>query len=83
MTKRNEYEGSVHGTRQKQTIVYGVMPVIEILRAGSRPLERVIIAEGKPHKRIMEIRELAANAGVVVTEVPRQVIDKMAGKGAN
>ena len=62
--------------------VYGVQPVLELLRAGRRPVERVIVAEGAHEARLHEIMELARAAGVPVRRVPRAEVQRLA-PGAN
>ncbi|QQS41543.1 MAG: 23S rRNA (guanosine(2251)-2'-O)-methyltransferase RlmB [Acidobacteriota bacterium] len=64
-------------------VLFGVMPVLEALRSGSGRLEKVLIAEGKPHQRIREIKALAREQGVPCRSVPRSVIEREAGREAN
>lgn len=68
---------------ESRHVIYGVMPVLEALRAGARRIDRILIAEGKPHQRIGEIRSLARSSDIACREVPRGVIEKTAGAGAN
>ncbi|MCO6510151.1 MAG: 23S rRNA (guanosine(2251)-2'-O)-methyltransferase RlmB [Aridibacter famidurans] len=63
--------------------LYGVMPVLEALRSESGRVEKVLIAEGKPHQRIREIRALAREQGVPCRNVPRSVIERAVGREAN
>lgn len=63
--------------------IFGVMPVLEALRSGSRKIEKILIAEGKPHQRIREIRTLARESGVPCRPVPRSVIERASGRDAN
>ena len=62
--------------------VFGVRPVLELLRAGRRPVERVTVAEGAHESRLHEIIELARSAGVPVRRVPRAELQRAAA-GAN
>jgi 23S rRNA (guanosine2251-2'-O)-methyltransferase len=62
--------------------VYGVQPVLEALRAGSRPIERVTLAEGAHESRLREILEIARYADIPVRRVPRAELQRMAA-GAN
>ncbi len=62
--------------------VYGVLPVLEALRAGSRPIERVTLAEGVHENRLRELLELARRANVPVRRAPRAELQRMAA-GAN
>jgi len=62
--------------------VFGVQPVLEALRAGARPVERVTVAEGAHESRLHEILELARGAGVPVRRAPRAELQRLA-PGAN
>ncbi|MCA1635468.1 MAG: 23S rRNA (guanosine(2251)-2'-O)-methyltransferase RlmB [Acidobacteria bacterium] len=62
--------------------VFGVQPVLEMLRAGLRPVERITIAEGVHESRLHEIVELARGAGVPVRRVPRTELQRVV-LGAN
>ena len=42
--------------------VFGVQPVLEALRAGARPVERLTVAEGAHESRLREILEIARYA---------------------
>jgi 23S rRNA (guanosine2251-2'-O)-methyltransferase len=60
--------------------IYGVLPVLEALRAGGRRIERVVIAEGARHERLREVVESARRAGVPVRREPRAALDRLSGK---
>ena len=62
--------------------VYGVLPVLELLRAGARPVERITIAEGAHESRLRELFELARERGILVRRAPRTELQRLAG-GAN
>lgn len=62
--------------------VFGVQPVLEALRAGQRPVERVTVAEGAHEGRLREIFDLARAAGVPVRRAPRAELQRLA-VGAN
>lgn len=64
------------------TQVFGVQPVLEALRAGARPVERVTIAEGAHESRLQEIFELARAANVPLRRAPRNELQRLA-PGAN
>jgi len=65
------------------SLIYGVLPVLEALRAESRIIEKIAIAEGVHEKRLGEIFELARAKGMVVNRTPRQKLNELAGDGAN
>ena len=62
--------------------VFGVQPVLEALRAGARPVERLTVAEGAHESRLREILEIARYADIPVRRVPRAELQRMAA-GAN
>ncbi len=66
------------GDNRASAIIYGVAPVVEALRAGTRSVERVLIAEGAHHARLSGLREAARASGVPVLRVPRAELDRLA-----
>jgi 23S rRNA (guanosine2251-2'-O)-methyltransferase len=62
--------------------VFGVQPVLEALRAGARPIERLTVAEGAHESRLREILEIARYADIPVRRVPRAELQRIAA-GAN
>jgi 23S rRNA (guanosine2251-2'-O)-methyltransferase len=62
--------------------VFGVQPVLEALRAGARPIERLTVAEGAHESRLREIIEIARYADIPVRRVPRAELQRIAA-GAN
>lgn len=65
------------------SVVYGVLPVLELLRADMRMIDKIAIAEGVHEKRLSEIFELARAKGIVVNRIPRNRLNELAGEGAN
>jgi 23S rRNA (guanosine2251-2'-O)-methyltransferase len=63
--------------------LYGVLPVLEALRAGHRRIERITIAEGAGGARFAEVFELAREFRVPVRRAPRAELGRMAAAGAN
>ena len=63
--------------------IFGLLPVLEALRAGARRVEKVLIAEGAREHRIAEIIELARAAHVPFQRVTRDALAKYAEPGAN
>ena len=57
--------------------IYGVLPVLEALRAGARRIDRIVIAEGVRDARLREVLEAARSARVPVRREPRGI----AGRG--
>lgn len=63
--------------------LYGVEPVLEALRAGSRPIEHITIADGAHTPRLQELLELAHAAHLPVRRAPRSTLARLAGTEAN
>ncbi|MDQ3800383.1 MAG: RNA methyltransferase, partial [Acidobacteriota bacterium] len=64
-------------------LVYGVLPVLEALRAGARKIEKVFFAEGAHEKRLQEIYDLSRQAGIPFQRIPRRDFSKFVEPGAN
>ncbi|MCS6954103.1 MAG: 23S rRNA (guanosine(2251)-2'-O)-methyltransferase RlmB [Bryobacterales bacterium] len=60
------------------TVLAGVHPVLEALRAG-RPIERILIARGASTSRLQEILDRSRAAGIPLRFQARQVLDRMSG----
>jgi 23S rRNA (guanosine2251-2'-O)-methyltransferase len=64
-----------------ENVVYGLMPVLEILRSNSRRIERLVIASGSNQHRIRELLELAHQTGLRVDRVSAEQVDRLTGRG--
>ena len=64
-------------------LIYGVLPVLEALRAENRRIEKIVIADGANEKRLHEILQLAKQNGVIFQKVPRENLSRMVENGAN
>jgi 23S rRNA (guanosine2251-2'-O)-methyltransferase len=67
---------------EHESQLYGVLPVLEALRAGNRSFVRITLAEGAHEHRLRELLELAQRAGVPVRRAPRAELQRIAA-GAN
>ncbi len=56
--------------------IYGLIPVLEALRAGKRAIDSIAIAEGARHERLRDLLMLARQANVPVHRVPRISLDR-------
>jgi 23S rRNA (guanosine2251-2'-O)-methyltransferase len=56
--------------------IYGFMPVLEALRAGSKRLAQITVVEGASHERLRELLSLAKTARVPVHRAPRAALDR-------
>lgn len=64
-------------------VIFGLLPVIESLRAQKRRIDRVLIADGARESRIADIIGLCREHGIIWNKVPRESIAKYVGPGAN
>lgn len=58
--------------------IYGIIPVLESLRARRRGLQRIFIAKASQGERINEILQAATQAGIPVERREREILDDMA-----
>lgn len=56
--------------------IYGLIPVLEALRAGQRAIDSITVAEGARHQRLRDLLALAKQANVPVHRVPRISLDR-------
>ena len=63
--------------------LYGLTPVVEALRAGTRSVEHIIIAEGAQIHRLHELLDLARKANVPVRRAARAEFARLVGEGVN
>ncbi|HKA19463.1 MAG TPA: 23S rRNA (guanosine(2251)-2'-O)-methyltransferase RlmB [Blastocatellia bacterium] len=57
--------------------IYGVLPVLEALRAGARRLDRILIAEGSRDSRLRDVLDAARRARVPIRNEPRVSLDRL------
>ena len=65
-----------------KSIIYGVLPVLEILRAGRREIEQISVADTAQPHRLRELFELARTRGIVVNRVSKTILTRMVGDEA-
>ena len=70
-------------TEQSKNLIFGTLPVLEALRAETRRIEKIIVAEGGQEKRLAEILFLARQHGVPFQKTPRESLSKFVESGAN
>jgi 23S rRNA (guanosine2251-2'-O)-methyltransferase len=91
--RRASYEERRDATRREQekeeasasiiradlsTQLYGIVPVLESLRAGSRSIERILIGDGVRHSRLNELITLAREAKIPIRRTSRDELDRIA-----
>jgi len=65
-----------HGEDKRGDTIYGLIPVLEVLRAGQRAIDSITVAEGARHERLRDLLALAKQANVPVHRVPRVSLDR-------
>jgi 23S rRNA (guanosine2251-2'-O)-methyltransferase len=60
--------------------LYGVLPVLEAIKAGGRRIERILIADGARIDRLRDLIASARQANIPVRREPRAVLDRLTGK---
>lgn len=63
--------------------VFGISPVLEILKADARRIEKIFVAEESHEKRIGEILTLAKEKRIPFQKIPRRNFSKYVEQGAN
>src|SRR5215204_4288752 len=66
-----------------RNIIFGLLPVLEALRANARRIEKILISEGAREHRIAEIIDLARAAHVPFQRQVRAELAKLIEPGAN
>ncbi len=64
-------------------LIYGVLPVLEALRAENRRIDKVLIADGSHEKRLSEIIDLCRERSITWSPVPRETLSKYLEPGVN
>ena len=64
-------------------LIYGVLPVLEALRANARKVEKIYFAEGAREKRLDEIFQLARENGVLMQKSARENLNRLVETGTN
>jgi len=64
-------------------LIYGVLPVLEALRADTRRIDKVLIAEGVKEHRLSEILDLCRERSIAWNYIPRENFAKHIEPGVN
>jgi 23S rRNA (guanosine2251-2'-O)-methyltransferase len=79
---RPKNENSQLSTLNPQ-LVYGVLPVLESLRANARGVEKIYVAEGAREKRLSEIFDLARENGILINKTTRENLARIIAADVN
>ncbi len=64
-------------------LIYGVLPVLEALRAETRRIDKVLIAEGSKEHRLAEIMDICRERSIAWNYMPRESFAKHVEPGVN
>jgi 23S rRNA (guanosine2251-2'-O)-methyltransferase len=64
-------------------IIFGIHPVLECLKARSRSIERIVVAQGASNRNLQQIIDLARQHGVQVRFEPRAALDRQSAGGTH
>lgn len=64
---------------KQETVIYGVNPVRESLRAEHQPLEKIYLLPNKGSKEVDEVRTLAKHRRIPIIISKRESLDRIAG----
>lgn len=64
-------------------LIYGVLPVLEALKANPRRIEKILIAEGAREHRLAEILEISRRNGIQRNTVSREDLARSVENGVN
>ena len=64
-------------------ILYGVLPVLEALRADTRRIDKILIVDGVKEQRLSEIMDLCRSRSISWNRVPRETFAKHLDSGIN
>ena len=70
-------------TEPSKNIIFGMLPILELLRANSRRVDKILIADGAREHRIAEIIDLARENRIPFQKTPRESLAKLVEPGAN
>jgi 23S rRNA (guanosine2251-2'-O)-methyltransferase len=66
-------------SRERTTEIFGVNPILEALRAATRPIQEITIADGSRDARLRDLIELARAQDIPVHHAPRISLDRVTG----
>jgi 23S rRNA (guanosine2251-2'-O)-methyltransferase len=79
----SERDKASQNESRSTAIVYGVLPVLELLRADKRVIDKIAVVEGAHEKRLSEILELARAKGIAINRVPKNKIREITDDDVN
>lgn len=81
--KTEDREANSGFRNPQSTTLFGVLPVLEALRAENRRIEKIFVADGAKEKRLFDILDLAQKKGVQFQKIPRENFSRYVENGVN
>lgn len=69
--------------KPRSSAIYGVLPVLEALRAEGRRVDKVLIADGAKEHRLSEIIDLCRSRSIAFNKLPRETFGRDLEPGVN
>ena len=64
-------------------VIYGLIPVLETLRAENRKIDKIFIYDGANEKRLFDVTGLAREKGIAFHKISREKLESFVESGAN
>ncbi|OHX66901.1 23S rRNA (guanosine(2251)-2'-O)-methyltransferase RlmB [Flammeovirga pacifica] len=77
--KKKHYQRSPRPKTNADDIMYGIQPIFEALEAGKQ-FEKLFIQRDSSNESIAEIHKMATRAGIVVSRVPQEKLQRITSK---
>jgi 23S rRNA (guanosine2251-2'-O)-methyltransferase len=84
--EKREFKPKLESSKPEQRnsqMIFGVLPVLEALRAEKRRIDKIFVVEGARENRLNEIFRLARENNVLLQKTSRENLARMAEGGAN
>ena len=82
--ERNQRERSPQAPlKSNAALIYGALPVLEALKAETRQIDKVVIADGAKEHRLSDIIALCRQRSIAWNRVPRETFAKHLDSGVN
>lgn len=69
--------------RRGPEVLLGIHAVLEVLRSGTRRIERIVLLRGREDGRMRDLLGAARERGVAVSREDRRALDRLAGSGVH
>jgi 23S rRNA (guanosine2251-2'-O)-methyltransferase len=80
---KNQQSALSNQHSQNSNLIFGVLPVLELLRANPKRVEKILVADGAREKRLSEIFDLAKQNRIIIQRTARENLSKYATENAN